>query len=124
MSLEPATVSLPPRPKRTFGLGALLAVALLSLVVAVAGTLLLSRTLGAHSHAESASNEAPTRYQCPMHPSVVQDHPGTCPICGMKLVKIEEPKGKAAAPLATARRILFFRSPMDPKATSPSARKD
>ena len=26
-------------------------------------------------------------YTCPMHPSVVSDHPGNCPICGMKLVK-------------------------------------
>ncbi|MCX5801324.1 MAG: efflux RND transporter periplasmic adaptor subunit [Candidatus Eisenbacteria bacterium] len=26
-------------------------------------------------------------YVCPMHPQVVQDHPGDCPICGMKLVK-------------------------------------
>jgi Cu(I)/Ag(I) efflux system membrane fusion protein len=25
-------------------------------------------------------------YQCPMHPAIVQDHPGTCPICGMTLV--------------------------------------
>ena len=24
-----------------------------------------------------------------MHPSIVQDHPGDCPICGMKLVKVE-----------------------------------
>lgn len=26
---------------------------------------------------------------CPMHPEVVQDHPGVCPICGMDLVKME-----------------------------------
>lgn len=26
-------------------------------------------------------------YVCPMHPEVSQDHPGTCPICGMKLVE-------------------------------------
>ena len=25
-------------------------------------------------------------FVCPMHPEIVQDHPGTCPICGMKLV--------------------------------------
>jgi Cu(I)/Ag(I) efflux system membrane fusion protein len=26
-------------------------------------------------------------YVCPMHPQIVQDHPGTCPICGMALVE-------------------------------------
>jgi len=30
--------------------------------------------------------QAATQYQCPMHPSIVQDHPGDCPICGMDLV--------------------------------------
>ncbi|GIW84690.1 MAG: copper-translocating P-type ATPase [Gemmataceae bacterium] len=24
-------------------------------------------------------------YTCPMHPEIVQDHPGTCPLCGMAL---------------------------------------
>jgi membrane fusion protein, copper/silver efflux system len=28
-------------------------------------------------------------YTCPMHPQVIQDHPGSCPICGMTLVKLE-----------------------------------
>ena len=27
----------------------------------------------------------PLRYTCPMHPEVVQDHPGNCPKCGMTL---------------------------------------
>jgi len=26
-----------------------------------------------------------TQYTCPMHPEIVQDHPGTCPLCGMAL---------------------------------------
>jgi Cu(I)/Ag(I) efflux system membrane fusion protein len=26
-------------------------------------------------------------WACPMHPEIMQDHPGTCPICGMGLVK-------------------------------------
>ena len=25
------------------------------------------------------------RYTCPMHPQIVRDAPGTCPICGMAL---------------------------------------
>jgi Cu+-exporting ATPase len=29
--------------------------------------------------------EAPAMYTCPMHPEVVQDHPGDCPKCGMAL---------------------------------------
>ena len=33
---------------------------------------------------------APIRYQCPMHPNIIRDHPGECPICGMKLVPMEE----------------------------------
>ncbi|MDQ6842956.1 MAG: efflux RND transporter periplasmic adaptor subunit [Bacteroidota bacterium] len=33
-------------------------------------------------------------YTCSMHPQIVEDHPGDCPICGMKLIK------KNAAPVA------------------------
>jgi Cu(I)/Ag(I) efflux system membrane fusion protein len=33
------------------------------------------------------------KYQCPMHPTIVQDGPGDCPICGMKLVKIKAAAG-------------------------------
>lgn len=28
---------------------------------------------------------------CPMHPQIIQDHPGVCPICGMDLVEMEQP---------------------------------
>ncbi|MDD3505042.1 MAG: copper-translocating P-type ATPase, partial [Sulfurimonas sp.] len=35
-----------------------------------------------------------TQYTCPMHPEIIQDHPGSCPICGMALepmnAKVEE----------------------------------
>ncbi|WP_018622800.1 efflux RND transporter periplasmic adaptor subunit [Spirosoma luteum] len=36
----------------------------------------------AHNHAGEAAE-----YTCPMHPQIVQDAPGSCPICGMDLVK-------------------------------------
>jgi hypothetical protein len=29
-------------------------------------------------------------YTCPMHPEVIQDHPGKCPKCGMTLVEKKE----------------------------------
>ena len=28
-------------------------------------------------------------YTCSMHPQIHEDHPGNCPICGMKLIKVE-----------------------------------
>lgn len=36
----------------------------------------------------AASEAAASKYTCPMHPEIEQDHPGDCPICGMPL----EPK--------------------------------
>jgi len=36
------------------------------------------------------------RYQCPMHPSVPQRAPGSCPICGMDLVKVADAPAGAA----------------------------
>ena len=43
---------------------------------------------------------APGTYQCAMHPQIVSDHPGTCPICQMKLQRVDAP----AAASARARR--------------------
>jgi Cu+-exporting ATPase len=33
----------------------------------------------------AASQAAPGQYTCPMHPEIVRDGPGSCPICGMAL---------------------------------------
>src|SRR5437868_13955534 len=30
------------------------------------------------------------KYTCPMHPQVIQDGPGKCPICGMDLVPLKK----------------------------------
>lgn len=41
------------------------------------------------------SGETAALYHCPMHPTYTSDHPGDCPICGMKLVPVTA--GDAAA---------------------------
>ncbi|HEX7507495.1 MAG TPA: efflux RND transporter periplasmic adaptor subunit, partial [Polyangia bacterium] len=60
-----------------------------------------------------------------MHPAITSDHPGDCPICGMKLVLVvSSATDSVGATKAGERKILFYRSPMNPKQTSPVPRKD
>ncbi|MDR3626466.1 MAG: heavy metal-binding domain-containing protein, partial [Ignavibacteriaceae bacterium] len=36
---------------------------------------------------QAGNKETKQLYTCTMHPQVISDHPGVCPICGMELVK-------------------------------------
>jgi Cu(I)/Ag(I) efflux system membrane fusion protein len=41
-----------------------------------------------HDHAgEGKGSQGKTLYTCSMHPFIIKDKPGTCPICGMELIK-------------------------------------
>jgi len=42
-------------------------------------------TTPAPQPAPAADRQAATLYTCPMHPEIVRDRPGACPICGMAL---------------------------------------
>ncbi|HEY9548772.1 MAG TPA: heavy metal translocating P-type ATPase, partial [Kiloniellaceae bacterium] len=42
----------------------------------------------------AASPPAGTKYTCPMHPEIVQDGPGDCPLCGMALEPMGVPTGE------------------------------
>ncbi|SKC43272.1 efflux RND transporter periplasmic adaptor subunit [Ohtaekwangia koreensis] len=39
-----------------------------------------------HNHVQK--DTAAAKYTCPMHPQVIKDAPGTCPVCGMELVPV------------------------------------
>lgn len=60
------------------------------------------------------------RYHCPMHPTVVSDKPGDCPICGMRLVPMEQ---EPNAQPAIAKKIMY-RSTMNPNEISDKPGKD
>lgn len=64
-------------------------VGILITAVAVGGVMVLKNMTGGHGLPVS---EQAVLYHCPMHPSYVSDKPGDCPICGMKLVKVEPQK--------------------------------
>jgi len=48
-------------------------------------------------------------YACGMHPEIISDEPGLCPICEMQLVPIKKNNQKSGE-----RKILYWRAPMDP----------
>lgn len=48
-------------------------------------------------------------YTCGMHPEIISDKPGLCPICEMQLVPIKNNNQKSGD-----KKILYWRAPMDP----------
>ena len=57
-------------------------------------------------NAQKNSSVKSRTYTCPMHPQVVQDKMGTCPICGMDLVPFEKNAAEAALHLNENQRAL------------------
>jgi multidrug efflux pump subunit AcrA (membrane-fusion protein) len=97
------------------------AVAIISVVVTLALTAGGLYLLGFHRpHAvtvtDKATGEKKTLWTCGMHPWIVQDKPGNCPICGMKLTpKRDDDAAKTAGtPSDSERKIAYWRAPMNP----------
>jgi membrane fusion protein, copper/silver efflux system len=66
-------------------------ISLLLLIATVGVGVFIAGCSKAHNSGdESGSQQAKTLYTCGMHPQVIQDHPGNCPICGMKLTPIRK----------------------------------
>lgn len=77
-----------------------------------------------HEHVatgEPGQTEAKVQYTCSMHPFIIRDEPGLCPICGMQLTPIRP--GEATAPPAE-RRVKYWVSPMDPTYVRDTPGKD
>jgi len=70
-------------------------------------------------------------YTCGMHPQVIQNKPGNCPICGMKLTPVrKQPNARAASTNANAgapsgeRKVKYYKSTMLLGEISQTPRKD
>jgi len=64
------------------------------------------------------------KYHCPMHPSVVSDKPGSCPICSMKLVPFDsQAKGNESEVKAAPKKTMYH-STMNPNEVSDKPGKD
>jgi multidrug efflux pump subunit AcrA (membrane-fusion protein) len=62
------------------------------------------------------------KYHCPMHPTVISDQPGDCPVCGMKLVPMDgDLQTRQAEP---PKKKIMYRSTMNPNEVSDKPGKD
>ena len=58
------------------------------IIAAAAGGGWYARQYKGHDHAaEGKTAQGKQLYTCTMHPFIIKDKPGTCPICGMELIK-------------------------------------
>ena len=100
--------------------------------LAVAAVLALVAVAGAFAwrharHAERPdASAAETLYTCPMHPQIIRNKPGDCPICSMALVPKTAGQGAppSGSPPPGERRILSYRHPMNPSIRSDRPAKD
>ncbi len=53
--------------------------------------------IGCNSDRKSVNDVKIQKYTCPMHPQIVQEEPGTCPICKMDLVPQHNADGHSSA---------------------------
>ncbi|MCY4514859.1 MAG: efflux RND transporter periplasmic adaptor subunit [Candidatus Tectomicrobia bacterium] len=100
-------------PLRTIALTAIITLILSGAAYRYFGDALL----GVHEHftakpseAREASEETPL-YISPMHPWIVSEEPGQCPICGMDLVPKRDAPGASAS--SGERTIAYWRAPMN-----------
>jgi membrane fusion protein, copper/silver efflux system len=89
------------------------------------GAFFIGRSTG-HKHAAAGESpqEAKTLYTCGMHPNVIQDQPGNCPICGMKLTLIKRSTGGAPAAGSGERKLKYYKSTMIPGEVRETPGKD
>ncbi|MFH1681602.1 MAG: efflux RND transporter periplasmic adaptor subunit, partial [Candidatus Eisenbacteria bacterium] len=95
---------------RTIGLAA---AGILLFVVGLGAGHLLTRDPGDHARDQAAAAETGNKqlYTCGMHPNVIQEGPGICPICNMDLVPVRKETGGGTG---KERKIKYWVAPMDP----------
>ena len=70
-----------------------------------------------HSHeAESVQEQVKQLWTCGMHPEVIQEEPGECPICYMDLTPVKQMEAMPAETTQQTqeRKIKYWQAPMDP----------
>ncbi|MDI1314753.1 efflux RND transporter periplasmic adaptor subunit [Prosthecobacter sp.] len=76
------------------------------------------------SRSSPSDTGAKQLYTCGMHPQIIKDKPGDCPICGMKLVPVRKQPTMAASGKTGERKVKYYKSSMIPGEISQTPQKD
>jgi len=62
----------------------------------------------------AAAEQTAQKYTCGMHPMIITDAPGLCPICNMELTPLKESGANSSTKSGGERKIKYWVAPMDP----------
>ncbi len=104
------------QPRGPFWKGFLSASAIFLIVMIGAGLFLFRNEIFIRSsHENEMVAESKQLYSCGMHPAVIQEGPGECPICGMNLTPIQSQTDESSSSSESGERIIkYWQAPMDP----------
>jgi Cu(I)/Ag(I) efflux system membrane fusion protein/cobalt-zinc-cadmium efflux system membrane fusion protein len=74
-----------------------------------------------HGAGETATSAEATKWTCGMHPFIIQDEPGICPICNMELTPLKPGTGGQSG---GEKQVKHWVSPMDPTYVREAPGKD
>ncbi len=90
----------------------------------IGGLWIGKKSPGEENEAANQQASAKQLYSCGMHPQIIQEGPGNCPICGMKLTPVKGTSVSAEAKPTGERKIKYWKSSMDPTYVSDKPGKD
>jgi RND family efflux transporter MFP subunit len=99
--------------KKSKSLGIVLFVVVALAIGLAVGFFVGEKSSGPEEMVESGKVATEQLYSCGMHPEIIQEGPGNCPICGMKLTPIKSVSTTSTKPKGE-RKIKYWRAPMDP----------
>jgi len=103
--------------KRSFFIRSLVLMAASLLSFPMAFALVAGQLQATHRHTPAwgvAYAEDGQKWTCGMHPMIITDEPGLCPICNMELTPLKTSGAGSAAAAGGEKKIKYWVAPMDP----------
>jgi len=84
---------------------------LIAAVIILAGFIIYQNFIKENKNLKEITAEEKQLWTCGMHPDIISEEPGNCPICGMKLTPV---KNTETTSVDGEREVLYWVAPMDP----------